>query len=241
MRLLSSLVAAGAVLTSLFGGVLAASASSPEHNWSGFYAGGVASGGLYTVEQEDYWCFFACNAPTLQDWDASIGVQGGFNWQSGNLVLGVSADWSTGFEQEETVLYDATATPDGVVWDSKWNSYATFRGRAGLAAGNALVFATGGIAIVDVDYSSREIINGVIDCPGASDCAAFSDTLIGFTAGVGVGFPIADNLNLTFEYQYIGLPWDKARYDTAGPGTDDYVSWTTSAHLARVGVAWEFN
>ena len=199
---------------------------------------------MFTVEQEDYWCFLACNAPTLQDWDASIGAQGGFNWQTGNAVLGVVADWSTGFNNEETVLYDVTATPDGVVWKGEWNSYGTIRAQAGLAAGNALLFVTGGIAIADVNYSAHEIVNGVVgNCNALAneDCADLSDTKLGYAAGAGFAMPVTDNVHVRFEYLYIGLPWDSARYNTAGTGTDDYVSWTTSAQLVRLGAVWEFN
>lgn len=229
-----------AVATAFSASAPASAAPADGYNWSGFYVGAVASGGMFTVEQEDYWCFLACDAPTMQDWDASIGVQGGYNWQNGNLVLGVVGDWSTGFENEETVFYNAD--PDGVEWESKWNSYGTLRARAGLAAGNALIFVTGGIAIVDVDYSAREFEVGVTDCT-VNECASVNDTLVGFAGGVGAGFPIANNVSMTVEYLYVGLPWEKDRYSTsaAQPGTDDFVSWTTSANLVRVGVVWEFN
>ena len=197
---------------------------------------------MFTVNQEDYWCFEACNAPTLQDWDASIGGQVGVNMQNGNFVFGLVGDWSTGFKQEERVLFDATATPHGVTWKGQWNWYATVRGKAGLAVGNALVFATGGIAIVDVDYSVAEFHNGnPPDCVGADDCASVTDTKIGLAIGAGASVPLSDRITADFEYLYIGMPWDKDRYNSAGTGTDDYVSWTTDAHLARVALDWHFN
>jgi outer membrane immunogenic protein len=244
MSFYRTMTAAAVAAAAMFSAAAPASAAPGDvYNWSGFYVGAVGSGGLFTVEQEDYWCFEACNAPTLQEWGASIGVQGGYNWQNGNLVFGVVGDWSTGFENEETVLFNSDPDPDGVEWNSQWNSYGTLRGRAGLGVGNALVFATGGIAIVDVDYSAREFQNSVTDCT-VEDCAAVNDTLVGFAGGVGTGFPIANNVNMTIEYLYIGLPWEKDRWsvsEISQPGTDDYVSWTTSAHLVRLGVAWEFN
>ncbi len=241
MRLFRTMLAAGfAVLMMVGAAVPAAAGPAPGgYDWSGFYVGVVGSGGLFTVEQEDYWCDLACNAPTLQDWDASIGVQGGFNWQNGNLVFGVVADWSTGFEQKEKVLYNAD--PDGVDWEAKWNSYGTIRGRAGLATGDALIFVTAGVAIADVDYSATEFADGATDCL-TDDCASVNDTLVGFAGGAGMGFPVANNVHVTLEYLYIGMPWEKDRYSTANANaTDEYVSWTTSAQLARVGVVWEFN
>lgn len=239
MRILSLLAAAGmAVALAFTGSAVAAPAGTT--NWSGFYIGAVGSGGLYTVEQEDYWCFNACNAPTLQDWDAAIGGQVGVNWQNGNLVLGIVGDFSTGFEQSEEVVFDSTQ-PDGVFWNADWNWYSTARVLVGMSSGNAMVYVTGGAAIVDVDYAVLEYDDGVIDCT-ATDCAAYSDTEVGYTAGAGVAFPIATNFNMTFEYIYVGLPWEKARYTSAGANaTDDYVSWTTSAHLARLGLVWQLN
>lgn len=238
MRLLKSLMAAGvAVAMSLTAGTAAAGPSG-GYDWTGPYAGAVASAGLFTVEQEDYWCWYACNAPTLQDWDASIGVQVGNNWQSGNFVYGVVADWSTGFEQTENVTFSGS---DGVIWEGKWNSYGTIRGRAGIAAGDALVFATAGIAIIDADYRANEVdTGGDSDC-ATHDCALFNDTSIGFAGGVGVGTPVGDKMHMTFEYLYIGTPWEKDIYNTANAGTDDYVSWTTSAHIGRVSLVWEFD
>jgi outer membrane immunogenic protein len=215
---------------------------SGGYNWSGFYVGAVGSAGMFTVNQEDYWCSEACNAPTLQDWDASIGARAGFNWQNGNLVLGVVGDWSTGFSEEERVTFDSTSTPDGVTWKGEWNWYATIRAKAGMAVGNALIFATGGIALVDVDYSAIGFTNGnPPDCTGVDDCAAVSDTKVGLAIGAGASFPLSDRITADFEYLYIGLPWDKDIYNTGGVGSDDYVSWTTDAHLARIALDWHFN
>ncbi|MBI1211911.1 MAG: outer membrane beta-barrel protein [Alphaproteobacteria bacterium] len=215
--------------------------ASGGYNWSGFYVGAVGSAGMFTVNEEDYWCFNACNAPTLQDWDASIGAQAGINWQNGNLVIGLVGDFNTGFSQEERVLFNTD--PDGVIWKGEWNWYATVRAKAGMAVGNALVFATGGIAIVDVDYSARNFNNGSPPCSlVGDDCASVSDTKVGAALGAGAEFPLSDSITASFEYLYIGLPWDKDRYSTStSTGTDDYVSWTTDAHLARIALDWHFH
>jgi opacity protein-like surface antigen len=240
MRLLKVFAAGMAALVMFAAGPASAGpASGGGYNWSGFYVGAVGSAGMYTVNQEDYWCWYACNAPTLSDWDASIGAQAGVNWQNGNLVLGVVADISTGFSQNERVTFDTD--PDGVNWNADWDWYATVRGKAGMGVGNALVYATGGISIVDVNYSARSFEDGnPSDCT-TDDCADYADTVVGIAIGAGAAFPLSDRVTASFEYLYIGVPWYKDRYNTAGTGTDDYVSWTTEAHLARLGVAWHFN
>lgn len=243
MRLLKSIVAAG--FAALLG---AQSATAGDYDWSGHYVGGVGSAGLYAVEQEDYWCWGACNAPTLQDWQASIGLQAGHYWQSGNLVYGIVGDISTGFDDSSNVVWSSET--NSADYDAEWNYYATLRGRVGLATGNALLFATGGIAIVDVDYSAvvdnNYPVNGK-DCSlvGTVDCASHSGTEVGFAGGVGTAFPVGDKMHMTFEYLFIGLPMQKDRYDsdeeTNPDDTDDFVSWTTSAHLGRVSLVWEFD
>ena len=246
MRLLRMVAAAGIAAMTMIG-LNAPSLAAPApgaYNWSGFYVGAVGSAGMFTVNQEDYWCDNACNAPTLQDWHASIGGQLGANWQNGNLVLGLVGDWSTGFKEEERVLFDPPGTPDGVTWKGEWNWYATVRAKAGMSVGNALIFATGGIAIVDVDYSALGFTNGnPPDCVNVDNCASVSDTKVGLAVGGGAGFPITDRITAEFEYLYIGLPWDKNRYtNNNDPGaTDEYVSWTTDAQLARVALDWHFN
>ena len=218
-----------------------------DKNWQGTYVGVVGSAGLYTVEQEDYWCWWACDAPTLQDWGASIGAQAGHNLQDGNFVYGIVADISTGFEDSTGVSYNGGNNRAN--FSAEWNYYATLRAKAGLAAGNALFFGTAGIAIADVDYQAVGTGSFNVDgfnCASTNvDCASVNDTKVGFAAGFGVGYPLGDNMNLTFEYLYIGLPSDKDRYDddeiNNPTDTDDYVQWTTSAQLARVALVWELN
>ena len=237
------LVALGAAVIAASAWASSAVADAPLYNWTGFYVGAVASGGLFTVEQEDYWCDVACNAPTLQDWDASIGAQAGHNWQNGNFVYGIVADISTGFENDNTVF---CCGDDLYQFNAEWNWYATVRARAGAAVGNALVFATAGIAIVDVDYSA--VGNSDVDLPfdctsDEIDCASFSDTEVGFAGGVGIGYPLSDRLNLNFEYLFIGLPNERGIFDFEDLSTenDDSVTWTTSAHLARFSLVYQLN
>ena len=218
-------------------------ASAAEYNWSGSYVGAVVSGGLFTLEQEDYWCDAACNVPTQQDWAASIGVQAGHNWQNGNFVYGLVVDWSTGFEETHNASWN-----DGdsrAQFSGEWNSYATLRARGGLAVGNVLLSGSAGIAIVDVDYSSRYNssynISG-FDCADA-ECTDVSDTLVGFAGGMSLSYPVGDNMHMNFDYLYIGLPSESDLYNFEDPSSedDDTVTSTTSAHLARVSLVYEFD
>jgi len=224
-----------------------ASASAGDRNWSGFSAGVVGSGGLFKVEQEDYWCWWACNAPTLEEWHASIGGQAAYTMQRGNFVFGLVGDISTGFENETSAHWSSGNSR--ALYSGEWNYYATIRARGGLALGDALLFGSAGIAIVNVDYKAKgvsDFANDGFACSSTDvDCASYNDTNIGFAAGVGLAYPVGDNLNLTFEYLLIELPSYKDRYDTDEENdpddTDDYVNWTSSAQLARVALTWQFH
>ena len=249
MRFLKAVLSAGLVALAAIG-VAAPAAAGPApntYNWTGFYVGAVGSGGLFTVEQEDYWCWWACDAPTLQDWDASIGLQAGFNGQNGHFVYGIVADINTGFEDSHEISYDSGDSR--AVFDSEWEWYATVRGRAGVAVGDVQMFGTAGIAIVDIQDSAigtSDFGTEGYDCTSTDvDCAHVSETKVGFAGGVGLAYPVSDNVHVTFEYLFIGVPSENDRYDTDEEDdptdTDDYVQWTTSAHLARIAVVWEFD
>jgi hypothetical protein len=112
--------------------------------WSGLYGGVNAGAGAFTGMAMD-WGYDALDEPDgdidLNGFAGLAGVQAGYNWQSGNAVYGVEADWAwTGFD-EEWLHYDGD---DYVKAQMDW--LATLRGRLGLAAGNALGYVTGGLA-----------------------------------------------------------------------------------------------
>lgn len=243
MRIFRGLLAAG------FAAAMSVTATAGEYNWSGFYVGGVASGGMFQVDQSDYWCDAACDAPKLQDWAASIGLQAGHNWQDGNFVYGLVVDWSTGFDDGSHVHWDSG--PLGRAdFDAEWNSYATIRARGGISVGNTLLFGTAGVAIVDADYSAiidQDYPNNQGDCSDDTypqvSCASHSGTSVGFAGGFGLARPLGDSMHMSFEYLHIVVPSEGGIYDYVDvpDDNDDRVDWASGADLARVSVVWEFH
>ena len=63
------------------------------------------------------------------------GIQGGYNWQTGQFVLGAETDLQ---------LSSADATFAPYQFSNAW--FGTVRGRAGMTFSNVLVYATGGLA-----------------------------------------------------------------------------------------------
>src|SRR5262245_46978932 len=69
---------------------------TPVFNWTGFYAG-INAGAVWnraSVRDRDGWIGPVGRTHDLDSSSFILGVQGGFNWQSDNLVLGGEIDWS---------------------------------------------------------------------------------------------------------------------------------------------------
>jgi opacity protein-like surface antigen len=210
---------------------------------SGFYAGIVGTGAMFTNTQEDHWCDYACDAPTASGFDAAIGGTAGFNWVEGNALIGVEADISTGFSNEVTVLYDVPPGADGMQWNADWDWLATVRARAGLTQGNTVVYATAGVAFAGVNYEAAEIRNDVktaCDPTDTFDCASYSDTEVGIALGAGVEIAVSPGMTAKLEYMYVGMPDAKGFYDDQN-SPDEFVNWTSEAHMARIGVNFALN
>jgi outer membrane immunogenic protein len=81
-----------------------------------------------------------------------IGGTLGYNWQAGPWVFGLEGDYSwSDIKGHSDVCGPTTVTPRPC--GTKLESFGTFRGRVGYAAGatgNVLLYATGGLAVGDV-------------------------------------------------------------------------------------------
>lgn len=201
-------------------------AYAAEPSWTGFYLG--VSGGLgmfsadvteYQEETTNY------GSVQLDEFGGVYGVQAGFNYQFGNAVIGLEGDFS-GTTFDEDFWYDDR----DYVFSSEWDWLATVRARAGLAIGNALVYATGGVAFVD----QKTIVS---DDPTDPDDTQVSDDIrTGLVAGVGAEFMVTNNFTVKGEYLFVGL-----EDDTVFTADDDDATVDSDAHIIRVGVNYLFN
>ena len=208
-------------------------------DWSGFYLGGVAGGGLFGSESSDIWCIFACDAPDMSDWGFTAGATVGANWQFGAGVLGLEADFSWADLKNELSISGADYT---VLHGAQWDWFGTIRARAGLALDRAFIYGTGGIAFVGAQYSA-EYTDG---CNFAflSDCRVASDaTEIALAVGGGAEYAFNDRASLKLDYLFVGLPdsSDVVESDVGGcaPG-ECIVNWKSDAQLVRLGLNWRF-
>ena len=121
--------------------------TSPAPNWTGFYLGINAGGGIAIGEFLD----FDVTAADLKinDPSATVGGQFGYNWQWRAMVLGLEGDYNWN-SANKTLPYgenDAGCNTEQCPATFKMDAYASIRGRMGLAYDNGLVYVTAGPGI----------------------------------------------------------------------------------------------
>jgi hypothetical protein len=157
------------------------SASSPSfagEDWNGFYAGsalGVASFTSDFNDLDDDWDNQGLSGDNSLDLNA--GIYGGINFQLDALVYGLEIGY-TSYGSKSTGLPNAD---DNVVIDdsqtAELESAISLRARAGLAAGNTLLFLAVGPTWAKTNYKSI-----YENAPYAKG----DDTILGLTTSVGI-------------------------------------------------------
>jgi len=144
------------------------------NTWTGFYIGAM---GGYAQENSS-------GVGTLKGGFAGGTV--GYNWQTGNLVLGVEADaaWSD--------IGASVGIPVLLVVSDKIRDTGTVRGRIGYAFDQVLVYGTGGYAWADNRLSATVLGLTIADSRFHS----------GWTAGAGVEVMFAPKWSVKAEYLY---------------------------------------
>jgi outer membrane immunogenic protein len=140
------------------------------YSWTGPYLGGNLG----------YEWGATSNNPTRPSGFAG-GVEGGYNWQTGQLVLGGEAD---------IALSAANDTFAPWKFSNPW--FGTLRGRAGYAVNNFLIYGTAGLAFGELQAQTVGLVSE-------------SHTNVGWTAGVGVEAGLAANLSAKVEYLFVDL------------------------------------
>lgn len=254
MRMLAlGLFASTALCTSAFAADLAAPAASPdvvvETTWSGFYAGleaGYAFGDKAEYDFQDDFLNFVLGDDVFgvleNDLDGFLGgVYAGFNYQTGNFVLGLEGSFA-GADISGSELGDPTGI--GLITaetETEINWLATATARVGyLVSDNFLIFAKGGAAFAEIDSKGAVdfIFNDILTIDA-------SETALGFTVGAGGEFKIAENWSAKVEYNYVrfddvDFSGDVALFSGAIPvGEYDYTA-DVDLHLVKAGIAYHF-
>jgi outer membrane immunogenic protein len=198
-----------------------------SHNWSGFYVGANVGYGWghadFSITPGGYWVGDAdldgvTSAATRRSSIDGIvgGLQAGYNWQVGSLVIGVEADAnlskvSGGFSSPTfNGLYSGTYTARGAA-GSDW--FSTIRLRFGFAADRALFYVTGGLAIVENHFSHSvnfqnegKVVGLPITGPdGGANAVSRSTVNYSWTLGGGVEYALNQNWSAKIEYLFVDM------------------------------------
>ncbi|MGQ0671979.1 MAG: outer membrane beta-barrel protein [Hyphomicrobium sp.] len=253
----------GAAAAAGYGGAsggVASAATPPSQSWSGFYIGATAAAAFATDDAD-----MSCDDPTgafdgtpdcaasfafnylpsnfdLDDVGFLGGLQAGFNMRTGNLVYGLELDFAgstlSGSDSAATVLPVAIDIYTRATQDMQWLS--TLRGRIGFVNGNVLVFASGGLAVGQIDYHFS------LAAPAVAGLADERETKVkvGWTAGAGFEYGLG-NWSLKTEYLYYDLGDETVRANSTVGGVPNPAvfdpEFETDGHIARVGLNYHFD
>jgi outer membrane immunogenic protein len=167
-----------------------------SHNWAGFYAGVNAGIGLSRVPMDTTGLNGPAGAVDISDAGFNSGVQAGFNWHMGpNWVVGIEGDVGRlGIDRSFTDFDNSNVFGVAADW------YGTIRGRIGYSTGPALIYLTGGHAVVSV---KNEATSGDFDVTTFQ--LSKSSVASGWTAGGGIEAALAENWTVKTEYLYVDV------------------------------------
>jgi outer membrane immunogenic protein len=196
--------------------------SLPVFTWSGLYAGANAGFGWSTGTSRYYDPAFGRVGGSKNGFVG--GIQGGYNYQFGMIVVGGETDLQYAAVGNKGASYGTTyypGTSDGY--------FGTIRGRLGAAFDRALVFGTAGFAYGNVGGNK----------PVDTELGYHRDnsTNWGWTLGAGVEYAITDNFTAKVEGLYVNLDTkdNYALSDRIGLRRD------TEFGVLRAGVNYKFN
>jgi len=226
-------------------------AAVAPYDWTGFYAG--LHGG-YGWGDVDTHTTYLPSPPVFNgdpfsqstDIDGFLGgIQAGFNWQNGNFVFGVEGDISyTGIDGTSTVgpllLFGGGIDPgSSQTVNAEMDWFGTLRLRSGITAGERfLIYATGGLAVGNVEYSVvTDFVGPPFLYPGSS-----SDTEFGWTLGAGGEFAAGNGWSIKGEYLYFDLGGSTIVASPVAPNPPFQVqtSHDLTGHIVRIGVNRKF-
>lgn len=168
------------------------------------------------------------------------GAQLGADWALGSVLVGLEGDFQLsdidGSETQCTVL-GGCADPDRYTADQSLDWFSTARVRLGLPIDRFLVYATGGIAIGEVDLSANLINNDETDAWPASS----SKIEFGWTAGAGASWLFSDKASIGLEYLYVDLGDRTLSVEGTGPAVE-FVNYEfeNKFHIAKISLNFHF-
>jgi outer membrane immunogenic protein len=189
---------------------------APIFTWTGFYVGANAGYAWGQIDSTNLGVI-----PQFKDPDGFVGGgQIGYNYQIGQWVVGLEADF------QGADLKATTGALNGFSASNELNWFGTVRGRVGYAFDRFLPYVTGGFAYGQVKNK--------ITAP----TFVYSDDNVqyGWTLGAGLEYAFTNNLSAKVEYLYVDL--DKESLNVPGGTFTSKVE--TKFSVVRAGLNYKF-
>ena len=238
-----------------------APSAAPAYLWTGCYVGlnggGGAAGSNFTTAVDPLGTHLptpADAAEVANDGTGSTnassylaGGQAGCNFQTGTLVFGLEGDFdyfhTNVFFSNNTNVLPSTGDPFVIGQSLKTDYLATVRPRFGIGVDRNFTYITGGVAFTRVHYTESYVdaLNGGT-LPGIGAAAA-NKSLVGWVAGAGWEYALADHVTFRLEYlfeKFGSTGASGAITDAAGGVNALHGSADLTVQVGRAGVNVKF-
>jgi outer membrane immunogenic protein len=207
---------------------------APPFSWTGFYIGPNLGGAWSQRNLTD--TLLGLNLSNVNDKGAFIGGgQLGYNYQFGNFVLGIEADFD-GVASTNSPGAGVAGPAFGtqVTNNNRW--IATLAGRFGITNDTWLFYGKAGGGWVGSD--DLTITNTVT---GASITVSNNNTNSGWLVGGGIEWAFAPNWSVKIEYDYLGLNSRTFTVPTGGfLAGDTFTTSNPNVQMVKVGANYLF-
>lgn len=194
-------------------------------DWGGGYVGAQAG---YGWGKNDITFPIAPGSSVLLEPKGFVGgLYAGYNYLlQNNLLIGIEADVGFGGQKDGSNILVGGVPLASEFWESEVKVNGALRARFGFAADRTLFYATGGLALAQIETTRTR--------PGI-DVTQDSSLFTGWTAGLGIEHAFSDHWTARLDYRYQDLG---SKDVTAQPATTTISDF--SSHDIRIGIAYKF-
>lgn len=201
-------------------------APAPPPLWTGFYVGAHGGGAWDPTGGNNTNCGNACTSAQTTLAGVAGGLQLGYNYQFGMMVLGAEADFSG------SSLRGSYAALDGIdTLTTSVDYFGTVTGKVGVAVGRLLIYGKGGAAWVHTNNSDFDTLENL------SFTANYWQ--MGWTVGGGAEYALSPNWSVKLEYSAIQTP-NKSTTFTSTPPFFFTALMHQQINLVTAGVNYRF-
>jgi opacity protein-like surface antigen/outer membrane protease len=221
------------------------------YNWSGSYVGVTAGGawGQYDprttadegpdLDAAGAAAIGAAGTQSIKPTGFVAGIEGGYNWRAGNVLLGVEADLEAAHLNGAATSHSVTDTGVPFTITSYGNAEGLFtvRPRIGVVVpNNWLFYATGGLALTQLQSDFSFVSGGLseetepdkqLTPTGSSlESGRLNTTKAGYAVGGGVEAPLTDRLSVKADYLHV-------EFDNTAGGVTANINQTANVAFAH--------